>query len=319
MVRLSEKKTNIVKDESDKEYIKIADCILISSYIDGSNHGSTYIERGDKIIDSYESSKTLSGDFKGRKVLAFSNHILKMNIDEESDKLLALQVNKSHIKRNDINAELNRVVIELTKDFSTKLYNKFYKNKDNDSNSDSVNTVVVTERKPKKAKKSAVVAVASDLVPSQAQAQAQAEVSVVAVASDVVPSQAQAQAQAEVSVVAVTSDVAVSSVSSDVADVSDVVPSQAEVSLVAASLDKSKLQQSKLNFVLNDIPDESIKYESINDTLVISDSKNIIATIKCFSSPEFMKREYIGLKSKVTFNQFCKILKEEEKSRNDWL
>jgi hypothetical protein len=88
--------------------------------------GGIYIQRVKKIIDHFKIPAPTSGDFERRDYITHSRHLI--NFDSSLDKEFQVQVNKSHIKENDINTHLYKTIKNLTTEFSKYLFSKNRRN-----------------------------------------------------------------------------------------------------------------------------------------------------------------------------------------------
>lgn len=118
-----------IMDKYEENTIKKGTIIIISTYNkEWKNHdnskilGGRYIQRTNKIIDHFEIPFPTSGDFDKREFIAYSRHLI--NFTHVLDKEFQVQINKSHIKENDINHHIYESIKYLNKKFSEDIYKK---------------------------------------------------------------------------------------------------------------------------------------------------------------------------------------------------
>ncbi len=87
--------------------------------------GGRYIQRNKKLIDHFKIPYPNSGDNAKRDYIALSRHLIKFN--SNLDKEFQVQINKSHIKENDINNHIYETIKYLNKKFSENIYDTVHK------------------------------------------------------------------------------------------------------------------------------------------------------------------------------------------------
>ena len=83
--------------------------------------------RGNKIIERFPKPFPTSGDYQARELEAYARHIIQCPV--AIDDVINIQINKSHIKEADIPLALRLAIHNVTRKYSTAIYNKFYKTK----------------------------------------------------------------------------------------------------------------------------------------------------------------------------------------------
>jgi hypothetical protein len=99
--------------------------------------GGHYIRRMNKIIQRFSIELPGKGDYGLQKCISTARHIISFT--SALDSLFGLEINKSHIKKDNIHKALWEKICEVTKEFSVKVYK---------SVSDEYKEPVVDDKKP---------------------------------------------------------------------------------------------------------------------------------------------------------------------------
>ena len=119
----------------DKQYSKLGSVMIESSlnYRPGTagwvkEDGGHFIRRMNKIIQRFQIELPGKGDYGLQKCISTARHIISFT--SALDSLFGLEINKSHIKKDNIHKALWEKICEVTKEFSSKVYKNVSEDED---------------------------------------------------------------------------------------------------------------------------------------------------------------------------------------------
>jgi hypothetical protein len=120
--------TNLQNKAPPSDSKKVSTIYVTSAYNTKSEvMGNKIIYRGKKESDRFENPYPKAGDFPERKVIGYSNYAIECEINDYTDKMLRVQVNKSHLKLADIYRPLMNAVQDIIDRYNKATYKKHIK------------------------------------------------------------------------------------------------------------------------------------------------------------------------------------------------